>query len=51
MDNPSKTKHRLNRIPADFMTSERSRQSIGNIIFSIETVRENQEYIDNVYDN
>ena len=46
-----KVRYRLNRIPADFMTSELSRQAIMNIITNIETTRETQKCIDNIYDN
>ena len=49
--NNGKVKYKLKKIPADFMTSDLSRQAIANIIDSIENTRENQTRIDDIYHN
>ena len=42
-------RYRLNKMPADFMTSELSKQALLNVINKVECLRENQDNIDAIY--
>ncbi|VDI48001.1 Hypothetical predicted protein, partial [Mytilus galloprovincialis] len=45
------SRHRLDRIPLDFMSSDLMRQTLLNLIGQIEHSRETQENVDKIYDN